>query len=409
MSLPLRVLVLSDLHVGRKARSRDLCPYPDAALVQENYLDRFLRFATSVPLKADVLVLPGDISDRAHPEEFAHVNTLLLEISKRLRIPRKMIFFAPGNHDVDWEVLRHGDLSGMRLQQRYDPIRRANTVLGARHRQREAGGNLYSEPYYCIWETPGVLCISINTASDDGPGVATHHGTAPQETLDALDKALAKRPASHGQVRLALGHHHPFQYSDPLPDEPDFSAMTNAENLLAVLRTHRFDIVVHGHKHAPHCRTDMDTLGRPLLVLGAGSFSAELPSRWSGVVTNQVHLIEVQDRDAVTQGARGVVRSWSFLSGHGWGSASLIRGLRHSVPFGVGFGVGELAPRLRSVLTVRLPREGYVKWPSVCVAGDRDLRYLAFEAVLEVLKELSKELLFTIHGDSLEELILLKG
>jgi len=76
-----------------------------------------------------------------------------------------------------------------------------------------------------------------------------------QSSLDWLDNELGKMLQHEpSQLRLFVVHHHPIQYSEPYPDIPafvDFSILSNAGNLHALLRKHNFDILIHGHRHVP--------------------------------------------------------------------------------------------------------------------------------------------------------------
>jgi hypothetical protein len=73
--------------------------------------------------------------------------------------------------------------------------------------------------------------------------------------------------------------------------------------------------------------------GHPVAILGAGSFSRDLDSSWTGLVANQFHMIEIEDRDPNTGYARGRVRSWAYTI-RGWCPSDSWAGIPHVRPFG---------------------------------------------------------------------------
>jgi metallophosphoesterase superfamily enzyme len=98
--------VLSDLHVGTGSRAQDLCPYVDEEVRDANYRRRFLDFLRKRNLRADFLVLPGDVSHKAQLNELQLAAEVVGEITAALKTTPEQCVFVPGNHDVDWSRLR---------------------------------------------------------------------------------------------------------------------------------------------------------------------------------------------------------------------------------------------------------------------------------------------------------------
>jgi predicted phosphodiesterase len=180
------------------------------------------------------------------------------------------------------------------------------------------------------------LIVGINSAAFDSPtpDFGKHFGLVHKTTLDELDVYLESLGREKTQLRICLIHHHPVSYSDPQPNIPDFSTLTNSENFFKVLSNHRFDVVIHGHKHVPHIlHAPFISNGHPVTVLGAGSFSARLESQWVGTAQNQFHVIEIEGRDPETDVTYGHVATWDFVAGR-WSDSHSHIGLCATENFG---------------------------------------------------------------------------
>src|SRR5205085_9431237 len=93
------------------------------------YIETFLEFLHKQSLKANYLVLPGDVSELADPSEFKLASEFISEVVRTLHLRRDRLIFVPGNHDVDWTVLGSSDPTGVRRHQRYDPLRHREWIF----------------------------------------------------------------------------------------------------------------------------------------------------------------------------------------------------------------------------------------------------------------------------------------
>lgn len=403
----LKIAIISDLHVGSGSRAADLWPSGTGASLDPRYLENFLAFLTKSSIEADLLILPGDVAHLAQPDEFELASQVLFKIADALKVSHDRIYYVPGNHDVDWSVLAKlsPDPTGLRLAMRWAPLRNPpwlfDKILRRGHR------HLLDEPFaYTTWSTPSAFVLGFNSASHDLPDSKVHHGLVTQETLDDARAHLAGQDLS-GVVRIGLVHHHPLQYSDPVPNEPDFSAMTNAGNLLNLLHDFKFDLLIHGHKHAPRLTTQVINNCFPMVVVGAGGFSVRLDPRWSGLVNNQFHLVRVEGRDS-SGCTRGELVSWTYLSGHGWVPSETSNGIAHRVPFGTHVGEHELELRIAPVITSALSTSSYVEWKTV-VAAVPEIAFIAPDTTARIVDRLSVSLNFRRHGTPPDDVVLLRG
>jgi Icc-related predicted phosphoesterase len=314
----IKLAVISDIHVGGGARAKDLCPPNDPGretMPDEKYREKFVHFITSNKIKADYLVLPGDVTHRAHPEEVKIASEFVQEARLALDVKAENIVFVPGNHDVDWSVFDARDTTGIRHAQRYDPIKSPHFAFSAI--VSRGLGCVFEDPHFTIWNMPDLLVVGYNSSHHDDPN-RFHHGLVAMKDIERMKQALKNLPIDKNQVRMFLVHHHPLQYDDPTPDIPDRSIMVNAEQLQSLIGEFQFDLFVHGHRHLPRFKTQSLNGSPEVAILCSGSFSVKIDTRWTGTINNQFHLINVDDRDDTEQLIMGQVQSWSYNYVRGW-------------------------------------------------------------------------------------------
>lgn len=356
-------------------------------------------------ISADYLILPGDVTNRADPDEVALASEIVEKIAKILGIDTGNIAFVPGNHDVDWSALKTPDAQDLRWSQRFDPIKLQKALF---HQIDFAGsGSTFDAPYFNIWEFPNLVVVGYNSAHADRPN-ADHYGLIDRDHLDEIEAAFKKVSGVNGKTKLFLIHHHPQQISDPTPNAPDFSVLVNAEDLLNFAARNKFDFLVHGHRHLPRFQTIIKDAKHPLCVLCAGSFSVSLPQQWRDCIRNQFHLIEIKGRDGDDQIAYGEVKSWAYGYNDGW-KPSVLRfgGIEASESFG-----STLLPSALKAQLTRLILDGlgknYITWDEI-VEADSLMERVRPATTLELIGSLADELGFTCRGESLQNLILIKS
>src|SRR3989442_2742379 len=183
--------------------------------------------------------------------------------------------------------------------------------------------------------------------------------------------------------------------------------MTNAGNLLALLRKYQFDFVFHGHKHKPNFETHIVSSSFPLAILCAGSFSVQLDTRWSGHVNNQFHLIRVEGRDAGIGAIYGRVESWTSLCDKGWQPSTGHNGIRHVELFGAYLQPAELGKTLRPIIESKFSEKQWLEWSDV-IREVPQLKYLPADRVIQVIDSLSTDIGFRRRGEPPDDIILTK-
>ena len=374
----LALAVISDLHFGRHARSKDLCPHADGPSLDEKFQDAFIEFIRAQNIKCDFLILPGDVAEIADPLEVELVSRFVKRAARALGVLQKNIVFVPGNHDVDWAVLAAGH-NPVRWGQRYDPIRFRDYIF--RKLVGEKGKSVLDDPYLALWKMGDIQVVGFNSSWNDNEKALLHYGEISLSQLTALETLLATVDKSPDVLRVFLVHHHPISYDNPVPGEPDFSQMVNNEQLLQLLRQNYFDLLIHGHTHQPRFQIHQRDGSVPMGILAAGSFSLRLPIQWSGKVGNQFHVINIDGRNATTKFIEGSVQSWTYYFGHGWTRSSLDReGIAHQEPFGTHLDPHQCRDRLQALISARLATGDYTTWAALST-DDPSLIYLRPERI----------------------------
>ncbi|GLK97388.1 DNA repair exonuclease [Achromobacter xylosoxidans] len=244
-----RILHFSDTHFGTERK-----PVVEAAL----------DLARS--LAPDLVVLSGDITQRARRGQFAAARKFI----ERLSLP---VLTVPGNHDIPL----------------FNVFARALNPYG--NYKRALGPVL--EPVY---ENAGLLAIGVNT-------------TRPRRRKDGeiSDGQIARvaerlRQAKPGQLRIVVAHH-PVRAKV----ESDLSNLLNGrERALAAWAQAGVDLILGGHIHLPYVLPlDPSAPSRGWIVQAGTTCSR----RVRGNIPNSVNVITREE-----QGACHVER-WDYAAG----------------------------------------------------------------------------------------------
>ena len=189
----MRTLVhLSDLHFGR---------------TDPQVLEPLL--ATIAATRPDVVVVSGDLTQRARAAEFAAARAFLARIAAPMIV-------VPGNHDVPlyrvWERF-------------WSPLGKFT---------RHFGGDL--EPSFVDAE---IAVIGINTARS----LTFKHGRINDEQMAAIHRVL--EPIDEAVTKIVVTHH-PFD----LPDDPgEVKLVGRAREAMEVFASCGVDLLLAGHFH----------------------------------------------------------------------------------------------------------------------------------------------------------------
>jgi predicted phosphodiesterase len=313
------VAIMSDLHchpadpTGQRVDESFLKVQSLRKPVTHHPIEAVLDLIRREPLRAVVLLAPGDFGNKASFEGLSYGWDVALEVGNALGAHR--VIPVLGNHDVDSRSLYNSD-----------------AVYAARYLRpgfpfasSEACQEFFADGFCVIPVGSGLEVVVINTVVDHTDATTAKRGSFSIERIARLHEKLSF-PKS-GVIRIALMHHHPTLHSSPFLNE--FDVIPGGDELLKVLRGKGCTFVVHGHKH--QCRlTYADTIEGKIPVFAAGSFSAML-GEIASISRNLFHVVTLQRRQSVEMPLRGVIKSWEWAKGKGWVPARLF-------PFKIGFG-----------------------------------------------------------------------
>lgn len=241
MSSALTILHASDLQCGR--------PFvPRAA-------EALVRFARD--LEPDVIVISGDLTQRAKPHEFM----IAVELMGRLPDVPKII--TPGNHDV--------------------PVYRVfeRMLMPYRNWRGYTGTELNT-----ITRLPGATFVALNSST---PWAAIVAGRIEPWQVEFAKRAFDE--SAPDDVRALVVHHHFVPTADGTGGIP----LPGAAELLGAFEAMHVDLIMGGHVHRTHVHTSRELLpggpdGIPLIACGT---TASRRGRASEVGVNSLNVIRV--------------------------------------------------------------------------------------------------------------------
>ncbi|MET3133123.1 tetratricopeptide (TPR) repeat protein/predicted MPP superfamily phosphohydrolase [Oxalobacteraceae bacterium GrIS 1.11] len=105
----LRILHLSDLHIGKESSS----DWRMQLVLGNEWKKNLKEIAADGPI--DLVCFTGDLAQSGKPAQYVEVGVFVNELLETLKVPRNRFFCVPGNHDVDqkvnpsaWKELRTG-------------------------------------------------------------------------------------------------------------------------------------------------------------------------------------------------------------------------------------------------------------------------------------------------------------
>ncbi len=387
-----KIAIISDLHVGAKARRYDFQPGARAVTGVAPYLDEFKSFISSQSVSADLLFVSGDIANQAHPDEYALAGKKIAEIADALQVGSGNIIFVPGNHDVCWDVQKLNCVFWK--GKRFLPIQ--EILAPALGWSSTEGASLFEPPYAVVMERSGVKIILVNSAYKDdwknpADGSSTpHHGSFAPESLDFLQSQIPSLKAHKPAFSVLVTHHHILPISEPDPFWQDFSMMNNSALLLDFAADAEVDLIVHGHKHWPRFRTHQEQPKPLFAILGAGSFSAEIHESLSARVFNKFHLLELDGRDGAGN-ACGRVRTWSYHAGDTWRPSARENGIGHTEPFGFYRSDSDILAAFQTAYSKVMAGATGPLDVDALLAEVEDIRYIADHRVDAALQAIASE------------------
>lgn len=262
-----RIAHISDLHFGTEI------PEVAEALVTDLHA-----------VTPDLVVVSGDLTQRARSRQFAAARTYL----DRLPKPQLVV---PGNHDVPL----------------YDVLRRFIAPL--KRYCRYISSDL--DPSF---DDSEVFVVGLNTARS----FTWKNGRISHEQIEALERRF-----KNAGLRLkVVVTHHPFL---PPPNDVGIELVGRAACAIEVLQAHNVDLLLAGHLHqgyAGDIRTHYPTARRAIVAVQAGTAISQRTRHGEANAYNLLHVERTRMRIEVRAWQDGrfttLQSSWYERATHGW-------------------------------------------------------------------------------------------
>jgi 3',5'-cyclic AMP phosphodiesterase CpdA len=200
----------------------------------------------------DHIAVTGDLVNLALEAEFAPSRAWLESVG-----PPDLVTVIPGNHDAYVRATRH------RFAEAW-----TNYLVGDDTPDRGV-------EFPAVRRRGPLALISVSSAVPTAPLMAT--GWLGRSQLEALDRVLAGLSAEQA-FRVLLIHH-------PLRSDARAKRLTDAPQLLALLKRHGVELVLHGHDHV-HSTIWIDGPNGSIPAIGVPSASALAHGRYPAAAYN---------------------------------------------------------------------------------------------------------------------------
>lgn len=296
MNDKLNIAIVSDLHCkysnGKNASevfsylTSDLFPVP----IERNPVESLKRVIDDNSLVADLLLCPGDITDKSDKQGLISGWKYLEDL--KIAFNSKILAATVGNHDMDSRKLFGTDPT--------DSLRRFSTKFPT---DDNSLNTFFWANHFCLVDSEKCDLLIFNSAYSQLDEKTCNESSISQLILDNIEKSL-KTVYGNGKLKIAMCHHHPIKHSNM--DYKDGDSINKGDDFLKLLEKYDFSLVVHGHKHDPR----LNYLNS-LPIFCAGSFSSMTNLLDIGA-QNTFHFIEIK------KNKRGLIRSWIYGPKDGW-------------------------------------------------------------------------------------------
>jgi 3',5'-cyclic AMP phosphodiesterase CpdA len=221
----------------------------------------------------DHIAITGDLVNLALEAEFAPAKAWLESVGA----PEK-VTVVPGNHDAYVRATSHRFAQSWKNYLIGDDWADQDTIFPSLRRRGP------------------LALIGVSTAVPTAPLMAT--GWLGKGQLEALDRLLASL-ASENAFRVLLIHH-------PLRSSAPAKRLTDAAELLAVLKQQGVELILHGHDHVHSTIWVQGPDGSSIPVIGVPSASARAHGHYPDAAYNLFSIAHDSDGWRCRQMVRGV-------------------------------------------------------------------------------------------------------
>ena len=307
----LRIAVVSDLHCHpERAEYSKNNSYLFSDKLRspnnEHPVENLLELIKKESLQVDLVLSPGDFTDHCDKQGFLSGWSYVNEISQALKA--KDVVATIGNHDVD---SRH-----IYSQYSFDIAKKIKQNFPLKEEQilKDFWANGYAfieeQDYQILVINSTHFHTHYNKENEiENPAIK---GKIDLTQVEEIEKYLIVNN-NPSKIKITLCHHHPVDHSRFGLGEHD--VIENGQELMNVLGKHKFDLIIHGHKHDPWLRYINTSSGFLLPILSSGSFSATNQIIFT-TKFNYFHIIEIQ-KDSQSL-STGKIDTLTYKNKIGW-------------------------------------------------------------------------------------------
>lgn len=325
MIKPLLILHLSDLHFGPNSRFCDSDPDDlGQKFFQALETERGRR---EIDAKISLVIVTGDITERAKLEEYKKAKDFFDTLSHKLDIGHDRFIFVPGNHDVYWADCKRAEIdleeenanfSAEELHERFNSIKLQNykkfleDFYGTLQSQKVI--ELGHDGFIYNLDDLKLSVAGLNSSELESHRKEDHRGWLSEEQAQSLMDYWHKGDLN-SWIKIIAIHHNPAQtipenveaglkYLNNLEKEgklksedmqrfaSDAVGFEGAGNLKRVAEDCNVQLILHGHHHASD-QGNWSWHGKQIgntNILSAGSWGLN-PDQLPEDQTNSLQLI----------------------------------------------------------------------------------------------------------------------
>ncbi len=328
----IRIALISDIHFGKDARSGEYA-LPGQSINGETTNAVLLTESAVQVMKEqeiDYLFISGDLTSVGSPVEFYYCQKKIDEIVGGAGISNERVIWCSGNHDNDWSIAGLGDKYGTKeeeesnkeltkvacdrelveiAKEKYDELAGSIADRNMNYKNLSKRGIL---PSSGIYEDNDIVVFVLNSSSKCVRKDVIEHGSLTIEQLEWLEKNLVDYK-DDSRWKILMLHHHPIDYPYPYPSL-DISKLEEGSELCKLVGENGIDIVIHGHRHHPRCKTTTESdWSKPVSFICGGSFSVSEHYRNKGEIPNTLHILELSDNVGLLK-----LYSYEYCTSKGW-------------------------------------------------------------------------------------------
>lgn len=245
-------------------------------------MQRLVDLRDEVP-SIDLVVLSGDLTETAMPDEFAQARVFVEQLCTSLDLATERVVVVPGNHDVNRDLCQayfqvqrvRGETPQVPYAQKWEPY---EAFVRSLHGERTFTPERPYRLHTLDVNGQAVVVAALNSTIDETH--EEHYGHCGESQLRWFADELAKHP---DVLRIGVVHHNVRRQAG-VPEEN-----LRDEVLFTQLMGPHLDLVLHGHTHDG----TQDHLADGTLVLATGS-AAVTSARRPDDVPNQCQVLHVR-------------------------------------------------------------------------------------------------------------------